>query len=314
MTRRWDQQRVLVTGASGFLGGHLVEALKARGAAHIVGPRSAECDLTDRAATRRLFGDGGFDVVFHLAARVGGIGAHQRHPGGFFHDNMAIGLNVLDEARRAGVARTVLVGTTCSYPRDAPLPLREDQLWQGYPEPVTSAYGIAKRALIEMARAYRAEYGTDIVTVIPVNLYGPRDVFDADRSHVVAALIDRFVRAAERRDPEVLLWGDGSATREFLYVTDAAEGLVCAAESLEGDGPVNLGTGVETPVRALAEKIALLSGFHGRLGWDPTRPNGQPRRAVDTALARERMGFEARVSLDEGLARTLAWWRAHRPT
>jgi GDP-L-fucose synthase len=312
MTLDIASARVLVTGGSGFLGSHVVEQLRARGAATVLVPRSSEHDLTDARATRALFEQARPDLVIHLAAKVGGIGANRRHPGTFFRDNMAMGLNVLEEARRAGTAKVVVAGTICAYPKFAPVPFREDDLWNGYPEETNAPYGVAKKALLVMAQAYRQEFGSNFVVLFPVNLYGPRDNFDLEDSHVIPAMIRKFVEARAARADEVGLWGDGSPTREFLYVDDAARGIVDAAERYDDADPVNLGAGVEISIRDLAEKIQRATGFEGRCAWDAARPNGQPRRMLDVSRARERFGFAARMSFDDGLARTIAWFVEHQ--
>lgn len=310
MSTELRSRRILVTGGGGFLGGHLLEELARRGARSLVAPRSSEVDLTDASATLALFQRERPDLVFHLAARVGGIGANQRHPGSFFHANMAMGLNVLESARRVGVQKAIVVGTICSYPAHAPMPLREDSLWDGYPEPTNAPYGVAKRALLVMAQAYRQEYGCNFVVVLPVNLYGPRDNFDLETSHVIPAMIRKFLHARQAGLDEVVLWGDGSPTREFLYVTDAARGLALAAERYDRAEPINLGSGAEISIRELALKIAHKTAFGGRIVWDPTRPNGQVRRVLDVRRAREQLGFDASVGLDDGLDETLRWFAA----
>jgi GDP-L-fucose synthase len=303
-----QRSRVLVTGGSGFLGSHLVDALRARGVTDIVAPRSRETDLTDAVATRRLFREARPDVVFHLAAKVGGIGANRLHPGTFFRDNMAMGLHVLESAREAGTPKVVIAGTVCAYPKFAPVPFREDDLWNGYPEETNAPYGIAKKALLVMAQAYRQEFGSNFVMLFPVNLYGPRDNFDLESSHVIPAMIRKFIEA-DRSGGPVVLWGDGTPTREFLYVTDCTEGLLLAAERFDGPEPVNLGAGFEISMRELADKIAAACGYRGAVEWDTSRPNGQPRRMLDVSRARELLGFTAKVSFDEGMARTVAWYR-----
>nr|WP_272423875.1 GDP-L-fucose synthase [Polyangium jinanense] len=307
-----SDSKILVTGGAGFLGSHVVEVLKARGARQIVVPRSAEFDLTDAHATRSLFETHRPDLVLHLAARVGGIGANRRHPGTFFRDNMAMGLHVLEEARRAGTPKVVVAGTICAYPKFAPVPFREEDLWNGYPEETNAPYGIAKKALLVMAQAYRKEFGSKFVVVFPVNLYGPRDNFDLEDSHVIPAMIRKFVEARLRGERSVVLWGDGSPTREFLYVEDAAEGLVRAAERYDGEEPVNLGAGREVSMRDLAATIAKACGYDGDIVWDTSRPNGQPRRMLDVSRAREWFGFEARTALEEGLAKTIGWYEENR--
>jgi len=303
---------VLVTGGSGFLGSHVVDALRARGVERVAVPRAAEFDLTDAAQTRAMFEKHRPDVVMHLAARVGGIGANRRQPGTFFRDNMAMGLNVLEEARRAGTAKVVVAGTICAYPKFAPVPFREDDLWNGYPEETNAPYGIAKKALLVMAQAYRQEFGSNFVVVFPVNLYGPRDNFDLEDSHVIPAMIRKFIDADARGERTVTLWGDGTPTREFLYVDDAAEGLVMAAERYDDPDPVNLGAGFEISMRDLATTIARAAGYAGEVVWDAARPNGQPRRMLDVTRARERFGFTARTAFADGVAKTIAWYRDNR--
>ncbi|MET0391474.1 MAG: GDP-L-fucose synthase [Polyangiales bacterium] len=311
MSTQLRKSKVLVTGASGFLGSHVCEELERRGATQILRPRSAEVDLCDARETRGLFERERPDLVLHLAAKVGGIGANRTHPGTFFRDNMAMGLNVLEEARRSGCAKVVIAGTICAYPKFAPVPFREDDLWNGYPEETNAPYGIAKKALLVMAQAYRQEFGSNFVMLFPVNLYGPRDNFDLESSHVIPAMIRKFISASTRGDSTVTLWGDGTPTREFLFVEDAARGLVDAAERYDDPEPVNLGAGFEIAMRDLARKIADKVGYRGEVVWDTERPNGQPRRMLDVSRAQERFGFTAQVSFDEGLDKTIAWYRAH---
>lgn len=307
-------KRILVTGGAGFLGSHVVEELVRRGAdaARIVVPRSRDYDLTDPARVRALFADARPDLVLHLAARVGGIGANRKHPGTFFRDNMAMGLHVLEEARRAGTGKVLVAGTICAYPKFAPVPFREEDLWNGYPEETNAPYGVAKKALLVMAQAYRQEFGSNFVVVFPVNLYGPRDNFDLEDSHVIPAMIRKFDAAREAREGAVTLWGDGSPTREFLYVEDAARGLCDALERYDGDAPVNLGSGHEIAIRELARTVSDAVGYQGSIVWDTSRPNGQPRRLLEVSRARAYFGFEASTALRDGLARTVAWYRAHR--
>lgn len=305
-------QKVLVTGGSGFLGSHVVEALRARGAADVAVPRSAEFDLRDPAQTDAMYAKHRPDLVVHLAASVGGIGANRRHPGKFFFDNMAMGLNVLESARKHATAKVVVAGTICAYPKFTPVPFREDDLWNGYPEETNAPYGVAKKSLLVMSQAYRQEYGSNFVMVFPVNLYGPRDNFDLEDSHVIPAMIRKFIDAQARGESHVTLWGDGTPTREFLFVEDCAEGLALAAERYDDPDPVNLGAGFEISMGELATTIARACGFTGEVRWDANRPNGQPRRMLDVERARERFGFTARTSLQEGLRRTIAWYRDNR--
>ncbi len=312
MSKDLSNATIIVTGGAGFLGFHVVEQLRARGAKHIVIPRSREVDLTDASSTGRLFAETKPDLVIHLAARVGGIDANRRHPGTFFHDNMAMGLNVLEQARRAGVSKVVVAGTICAYPKFAPVPFREDDLWNGYPEETNAPYGIAKKALLVMAQAYRAEFGSNFVVVFPVNLYGPRDNFDLLDSHVIPAMIRKFVEADEKKSPSVVLWGDGTPTREFLYVDDAAEGILLAAERYDEGEPVNVGAGFEISMKDLAHKIKDAVGYAGTIEWDTSRPNGQPRRMLDVSRAKQKFGFFAKTTFNEGLAKTITWYRANR--
>jgi GDP-L-fucose synthase len=304
--------RILVTGGGGFFGGHLVEALRERGAANIVVSRSRDADLRDPQATQKLFESARPELVFHLAASVGGIGANRLHPGAFFRDNIAMGLNVLESARVCGTPKVVVAGTICAYPKFAPIPFREDDLWNGYPEETNAPYGVAKKALLVMAQAYREEYGCNFVMLFPVNLYGPRDNFDLVTSHVIPAMIRKFIEAGERGDESVTLWGDGSPTREFLHVRDAAEAFLVAAERYDSSDPVNIGAGFEISIAELAQKIAAAAGYRGRIVWDKSKPNGQPRRMLDVSRARERFGWQARISFDEGLRETIDWYRGQR--
>lgn len=306
------RKRVLITGGGGFFGSHVVDALKRHNVANLSAPRAREFDLTDRTATQRMFKELQPEIVLHLAARVGGIGANRRLPGTFFRDNLLMGVNVLEEARLAGTEKVVVAGTICAYPKFAPVPFREDDLWNGYPEETNAPYGIAKKALLVMAQAYRQEYGCNHVVIFPVNLYGPRDNFDLEDSHVIPAMIRKFIDARDRGDAEVTLWGDGSPTREFLYVRDAAEGFVLAAARYNDSRPVNLGAGFEISMRDLADKIASATRFAGTVRWDASRPNGQPRRMLDVSRARAEFGFEATTSFDQGLNETIGWYEENK--
>lgn len=305
-------KRVLVTGGAGFLGSFVVDALARRGVREVFVPRSRDYDLVDRGACRRLLADARPDLVFHLAARVGGIGANRKNPGRYLFDNAMMGLQIFEECRLAGVPKLVAVGTICAYPKFAPIPFREDDLWNGYPEETNAPYGVAKKLMLVQSQAYRDQYGTNSVVLFPVNLYGPRDNFDLDSSHVIPALVRKCITAREEGRSEVVLWGDGSPTREFLYVEDCAEGLLLAAERYDASDPVNLGSGHEIAIRDLAALVADATGFRGKFAWDTSQPNGQPRRRLDVTRARERFGFEARTSLSDGLSRTVAWYEEQR--
>jgi len=298
--------RALVTGGSGFLGSHLVQLLAAHGH-EVTAPRSAEYDLTRADDAERLFDDVRPELVFHLAALAGGINANRVAPGRFWYANLLMGAFVLEQSRHHGVEKLVMLGTICEYPKFAPVPFREDDLWEGFPEETNAPYGIAKKAHLVGGQAYRDQYGLDVIHLLPVNLYGPRDNFDLETSHVIPALIRKMTSG----EPRVTLWGDGTPTREFLYVEDAARGIALAGEQYDGREPVNLGSGMEIAIRDLAELIAELTGFEGEIEWDATKPNGQPRRQLDVTRARELFGFEATTPLREGLERTIAWYRAN---
>ena len=301
--------QVLVTGGGGFLGSHLVERLRGRGLEPFVA-RRREYDLVSPADTERLFADAKPEVVFHLAAEVGGIGANRANPGRYWYANQAMGLNVLEQSRVGNVEKLVLIGTTCSYPKHTPIPFSEEDLWNGFPEESNAPYGVAKKSLLVGAKGYREQYGLNTVYVIPSNLYGPRDKFDLETSHVIPALIRKMSEAADRNEREVVLWGDGSPTREFLYVEDCAEGIDLAAQHYEGEEAVNLGTGDEISIRELAELIADATGYAGEITWDLSKPNGQPRRRLDVSKAEALFGFRARTPLREGIEHTVAWYRS----
>ena len=304
-------KRIVVTGGAGFLGKAVCRVLAGRGVApeRIFVPRRADYDLTVESAVERLYDDARPDVVIHLAAEVGGIGANMAHPGRFFYANMAMGLHLVEHARRRGLAKFVHTGTVCAYPKHCPIPFREDDLWNGYPEETNAPYGVAKKAVFVMLDGYRREYGLRSAVAVPVNLYGPGDNFDPASSHVIPALIRKCEEARLTHAPEVVCWGTGAATREFLYVDDAAEGIVRAAEVMDEPVPINLGGGVEIPIRDLVVKIAAACGYAGRIAWDATKPDGQPRRGLDISRARKLLGWEPRQDFDTGLAKTVAWWR-----
>ncbi|MFN0074426.1 MAG: GDP-L-fucose synthase family protein [Chloroflexota bacterium] len=302
-------RRVLVTGGAGFLGREVVARLEAAGCSAVFVPRSAEYDLVDRDAARRALRDSQAQVVIHLAAVVGGIGANRENPGKFFFDNLMMGVQLMEEARLAGVEKFVAIGTICAYPKHTPVPFVEDDLWNGYPEETNAPYGLAKKMLLVQAQAYREQYGFNATYILPVNLYGPNDNFDPASSHVIPALIKKFVEAKEQGLPSVEIWGDGSPSREFLFVDDAAEGIVLATQHYDGAEPVNLGSGMEITIRDLAELVAELCGFRGRLVFDTLMPNGQPRRCLDTSRAEAEFGFKAKTNFRDGLKQTIHWYR-----
>jgi len=308
----WSAKRVLVTGGAGFLGSFVVERLQARGCRSVIVPRSKQYDLRDRDAILRLYEEARPQIVIHLAATVGGIGANRANPGRFFYDNAIMGVQLIEYARQFEVEKFVAIGTVCAYPKFTPVPFKEEDLWNGYPEETNAPYGLAKKMLLVQAQSYRAQYGFNSIYLLPVNLYGPRDNFDLETSHVIPALIRKCVEAKENGKSEIELWGDGSPTREFLYVEDAAEGILLATEKYEGADPVNLGSGEEVSIRDLAVMVATEVGFKGSLTWDTTKPNGQPRRCLDTSRAKHAFGFESTTKLREGIAKTVAWYLASR--
>lgn len=305
-------RRILITGATGFLGRAVMSHLRNRGANPIPAPPSADCDLVESSNVARLYRETQPDVVVHLAARVGGIGANRQNPGKFFYDNLMMGLHLIEHARRIRLSKFVQIGTICAYPKHAPIPFREDDLWNGYPEETNAPYGIAKKALLVQAQSYRAQYGLNAIYLLPVNLYGPGDNFDLETSHVIPAVIRKAVEAVEHGDDTMTLWGSGSPTREFLHVEDAAEGIALATEKYDGADPVNLGSGHEISIRDLAREICNLVGFRGQIVWDSTRPDGQPRRSLDVSRAERFFGFRARTPLLKGLQDTIDWYRSHR--
>jgi len=303
---------VLVTGGGGFLGSYVVERLRAEGEEPFVA-RKRDYDLTRWEDAERLFADAKPELVIHLAAEVGGIGANRDNPGRYGYANLMMGAHVLEQARIQGTRKVVTLGTICEYPKFTPVPFREDELWNGYPEETNAPYGIAKKAVLVGAQTYREQYGLNAIHLLPVNLYGPGDNFDLQTSHVIPALIRKMLEAQERGKREIVLWGDGSPTREFLYVEDCADGIVVAAQRYDGAEPVNLGTSHEISIRDLAELIGELTGFEGEIRWDTTKPNGQPRRSLDTSRAEELFGFKAHTSFRDGLQRTIEWYRAAAP-
>jgi GDP-L-fucose synthase len=331
----WKDKRVLVTGGAGFLGSFLVNKLAQRGVADILVPHIEHYDLVDREDIRRLLGDAllspkkrpshllpaGFQpsplanfkpsdlVIIHLAARVGGIGVNREHPAEFFYDNLMMGIELMHQAWRLGAGKFIALGTVCAYPKFTPVPFQENDLWNGYPEETNAPYGLAKKMLLVQAQAYRQQYGYNAIFLLPVNLYGPRDNFDPASSHVIPALIRKCLEAQERGEKEIVVWGDGSPTREFLYVEDAAEGILLASEKYNGPDPVNLGSGYEISIKDLAEMVARLTGFQGKLVWDTSKPNGQPRRGLDVSRAETLFGFRASTAFEEGLRRTIAWYQ-----
>lgn len=298
----------MVTGGAGFLGSFLCERLEAAGCPDIFVPRRAEYDLTHEVDIRRVFDDAKPDIVIHLAAVVGGIGANEDEPGRFFYENAIMGVQLIEQARQAGVEKFVCIGSVCAYPKYAPVPFREDDLWNGYPEETNAPYGIAKKALLVQLQAYREQYGFNGIFLLPVNLYGPHDNFDLRTSHVIPAIIRKCVEAKEYGERAVTLWGTGTVSREFLYVEDAAEGIMLATERYDGPEPVNLGAGFEITIQELAEKIAELTGFDGEIVWDSSRPDGQPRRSLDVSRAEREFGFRTKTDFDEGLRRTIEWY------
>ncbi len=305
----WDKETVVVTGGAGFLGGHVVETLQKRGCRSVVIPRVEDCDLRSESNIRRLYESARPTMVIHLAAVVGGIGANLENPGKYFYDNAIMGIHLIELARQYNISKFVAIGTICAYPKFCPVPFKEDDLWNGYPEETNAPYGLAKKMMLVQAQAYRQQYGYDTIFLLPVNLYGPGDNFNPKSSHVIPALIKKCVEAQAQGAKEVVVWGDGSATREFLYVEDAAEGIVLAAEKYDESEPVNLGAGFEISIKDLVHLIARLTGFQGKIMWDTTKPNGQPRRMLDTSRAREKFGFVAKTGFEEGLTRTIDWYR-----
>ena len=306
----WENKRVTVTGGAGFLGSYVVEKLRERGCRHIFVPRSRDYDLREKEAIIRMYEDSQPDIVIHLAAVVGGIGANRKYPGKFFYDNAIMGIQLIEYARQFGVEKFVCIGTICAYPKYTPVPFKEDDLWNGYPEETNAPYGLAKKMLLVQLQAYRQQYGFNGIYLLPVNLYGPRDNFDPEYSHVIPAIIKKCVDARRRGDDKIVAWGTGEVSREFLYVEDAAEGILLATERYNKPDPVNLGSGEEIKIKDLVMLIKELSGFEGRVEWDTSQPDGQPRRQLDTTRAYKEFGFRAKTSLREGLARTIRYYES----
>lgn len=304
----WSKKRICITGGAGFLGHHLVENIKKRGAKEIFIPTIEAYDLVQQKDIIRMLDDSRPDVIIHLAAHVGGIGANREHPAEFFYDNLMMGVQLIHESWKRGVEKFVAIGTVCAYPKFTPVPFREDDIWNGYPEETNAPYGLAKKMLLVQSQSYRQQYGFNSLFLIPVNLYGPRDNFRPESSHVIPALIKKCVEAKENRAEEVVIWGDGSPTREFIYVDDAAEGIARATELYNGSEPVNIGSGNEISIKDLAQLIARLTGFDGQLIFDTTKPNGQPRRGLDVSRAEKLFGFRAKMGFEEGLRRTIDWY------
>jgi GDP-L-fucose synthase len=308
-----QNKRLLVTGGGGFLGSHVVDRLQqADWCSKVVAPRSREYDLRDQNAVIRMYDELQPDIVIHIAGIVGGIGANRENPGQFFYDNLMMGVQTMHHAYLRGVEKFVAVGTICAYPKFTPVPFREDNLWDGYPEETNAPYGLAKKMLLVQAQAYRQQYGFNAIYLLPVNLYGPRDNFDPASSHVIPALIKKYFDAMDNGEDEIVVWGDGTPTREFLYVEDCAEAIVLATEKYNKPDPVNIGAGFEISIKDLAELIVELTGFKGRIAWDTSKPGGQPRRCLDTSRAEREFGFRARTGFEEGLSRTIDWYRDYR--
>ncbi|MBS3751429.1 MAG: GDP-L-fucose synthase [Anaerolineales bacterium] len=310
--RFWADRRVCITGGAGFLGSFVQEALRERRADDLFIPRSEEYDLTQLEDIQRMLEDAQPDIIIHLAALAGGIGANRARPAEFFYQNLMMGVPLLHEAWKFGVEKFVAIGTICAYPKYTPIPFKEKDLWNGYPEETNAPYGLAKKMLLVQSQAYRDQYDFNSIYLLPVNLYGPRDNFDLETSHVIPALIRKMIEAENRGDSKVVLWGDGSPTREFFYAGDAARGIVLGAERYNGRDPVNLGAGMEISIKSLADLIAKLTGYSGEIVWDTSKPNGQPRRALDVSRAKEYFGFEAEVPFEEGLKRTISWYREYQ--
>jgi len=308
----WTEKRICVTGGAGFLGTYLIKHLRKRGAENIFVPKIEDYDLVQQDAIQQMLTDSNPEVIIHLAAHVGGIGANREHPAEFFYDNLMMGVQLLHQAYEFGVEKFVAIGTVCAYPKFTPVPFSENDLWKGYPEETNAPYGLAKKMLLVQSQAYRDQYGYNSIFLLPVNLYGPGDNFNPRTSHVIPALIRKCIEAKEQGQDHIVVWGDGSPTREFIYVKDAARGIALAAERYNQSLPVNIGSGFEISIKDLVEKIARMTGFDGRLVWDTSKPNGQPRRALDTSRARDMFGFEAHTDFEEGLQETIDWYCQNR--
>lgn len=309
MPEKFPYNRVAVTGGSGFLGSYVVQKLRERGVENIFIPRSRDYDLVRMESVRQMYDDARPDLVIHLAAVVGGIGANRSNPGKYFYDNLMMGAQLMEVARQRGVRKFIATGTICAYPKFTPVPFKEDDIWNGYPEETNAPYGLAKKMMLVQSQSYREQYGYNSIFLLPVNLYGPRDNFDLQSSHVIPALIRKCVEAINTKSDHITCWGTGNVTREFLHADDCAEGILLAAEKYDKSDPVNLGAGFEISIRDLTDKIVSLTGFKGRINWDTTQPDGQPRRCLDTSRAEREFGFRARIGFDEGLRQTIDWYR-----
>lgn len=308
----WTNKRVTVTGGAGFVGSFVVEKLKERGCTHVFVPRSKDYNLVDNEVVKKLYRDSKPDIVIHLAAVVGGIGANRENPGKFFYDNLMMSVQMMEQGRLAGLEKFVAIGTVCAYPKFTPVPFKEEDLWNGYPEETNAPYGLTKKMSLVQSQAYRRQYGFNSIYLLPVNLYGPRDNFDPKSSHVIPALIKKGVDAVENGNEEIVVWGTGKATREFLYVEDAAEGILLATEKYNKSDPVNLGSGFEISIKDLVDLIARLTEFKGKIVWDTSKPDGQPRRCLDTSKAEKEFGFKAKTNFEEGLKKTIEWYKKTR--
>ncbi|MGB7581444.1 MAG: GDP-L-fucose synthase [Sedimentisphaerales bacterium] len=313
MSDFFKNKRIVITGGAGFLGGYIIDGLQKRGCENILIPKIEDYNFVNLPDCFRMYDDMKPDIVIHLAAVVGGIGANRQHPGKFFYENLMMGVQLIDQARLRKIEKFVALGTVCSYPKFTPVPFKEDDIWNGYPEETNAPYGLAKKMLLVQSQSYRAEYGFNSIFLVPVNLYGPRDNFDPASSHVIPALIKKCVDAIDAGDDHIVCWGTGSASREFIYASDAAEGILLAAERYNGPEPVNIGAGFEITIKDLVEKIVKLTGFKGQIRWDSSKPDGQPRRRLDVSRAKKLFGFEAQMAFDEGLKRTIDWFCENRP-